>query len=66
MTAKMSAPDARRRGAWFAGGALANGKISQTQQAMGDFEHLFIKRRTSHTTQKIMKNDRSSMLSVVR
>ena len=58
-TSAHGAPEGKRRGAWFAGGATANGKNSV------DFEHLFIKRRHSHTTQKILKNERTSMLSVV-
>lgn len=30
-----------------------------------DFEHVFIKRRFSRTTQKIIKKENSSMLSVI-
>eukprot|EP00347_Sterkiella_histriomuscorum_P011112 403373711 len=59
----------KRRGAWFAGGQQLKHSSTnidnQVKQVLGDFEHLFIKRRYSMTTQKIMKNERSSMLSVI-
>ena len=48
----------KRRNAWF----TAANQLSRGKQ---DFEHLFIKRRYSKTTQNIIKNERSSMLSVI-
>ncbi|CDW86496.1 cyclic nucleotide-binding domain containing protein [Stylonychia lemnae] len=62
-----SAPqENKRRGAWFAGGHQPKSTNESNMKLVlgGDFEHLFIKRRYSMTTQKIIKNDRSSMLSI--
>ena len=39
--------------------------IISKQQASGNFEHMFIKRRMSFTSQNILKNERNSMLSVI-
>lgn len=46
-----------RRGAWlYMGGPI---------KGFEDFEHVFIQRRQSHTTRKIIEDERASMLSVI-
>jgi len=43
-----------------------SGWVISSKGPTGDFEHAFIKRRHSFTTQNILKDERNSMLSVVR